>query len=129
MTERRVVVVLEAPDGTTASADGLLREFTLAERARRAALVMLVAIGLAATLIPIPIIHLLGIPLLLIAGVVLTIRQVSSVARLRPLRIPCPKCGGVNRVGGGLGYRSITDPMDRMCEGCRRILTLRITTP
>lgn len=123
------MVVLRAPDGTTVSADGWLREFTAAERAKRAALVMVVAIGLAATLIPIPIIHLLGIPLLLIAGVVLAIRQSSSVARLRPLRITCPKCGGVNRVGGGLGYRSVADPMDRMCEGCRRILTMQITTP
>lgn len=120
------MVTLRAADGTSVSAEGWLREFTPVDRAKRAAVLMLLATGLAATLIPIPIIHLLGIPLLLIAGIVLAVRQLSLVARLRPLRIACPKCGGVNRVGGGLGYRSVAHPMDHSCDSCRRIFTMRI---
>jgi hypothetical protein len=120
------MVILATPDGAATRADGRVREFTPGERVKRAVLVMLLAIALAATLIPIPIIHLLGIPMLLITGIVLSIRQLSLVARLVPLQLPCPKCHAANRVGGGLGLRNIAEPIERMCEGCRRGLTLRI---
>jgi hypothetical protein len=84
-----------------------------------------VAVLLAATLIPIPIIHLLGIPLLLGTGVVLSIRQLSMIGRLKALKIACPKCAEPNRVGGGLGRSSIA-PREHACESCRRALTLTI---
>ena len=84
-----------------------------------------VAVLLAATLIPIPIVHLLGIPLLLLIGVVLSIRQLSMIGRLQAVRIPCPKCGELNHVGGGLG-RSSLDPHEQVCDSCRRTLTLSI---
>jgi hypothetical protein len=86
---------------------------------------MLIAVLLASTLIPIPIVHLLGIPILLVTGVILAVRQVSMAGRLRPLRLACPKCGVPNRVGGGLGYRT-AEPRERMCDSCRRGLMLRI---
>jgi len=87
---------------------------------------MLGAILVAAMLIPIPIVHLVGIPLMLILGIVLSVRQAMSTVRLKPLRIHCPKCDGVNRVGGGLGYRSLAEPLDRSCDQCRRILKLTV---
>ncbi|MGH7584400.1 MAG: hypothetical protein ACREL5_14360, partial [Gemmatimonadales bacterium] len=85
------------------------------------------AILVAAMLIPIPIVHLVGIPLMLIVGVVIAMRQFASAVRLRPVKIACPRCGGPNRVGGGLGYRSIADPIERSCEQCRRTLSLIVT--
>lgn len=124
--ERAVGVILEATDGTSVRADGVLREFTGTERAKRAAMVILIAVALASAFIPIPIIHLLGIPMLLIGGIVLSVRQLSLVARLQPLRMRCPKCDAINRVGGGLGLRSVADPIERMCDTCRRTLILRI---
>lgn len=125
MLERPVMVSLSAAGTEPVRAPGVFTEFTMADRVRRSAIVMLVAVLLAATLIPIPIIHLLGIPLLLGGGVFLGIRQLTMIGRLRPLRIACPKCGEFNRVGGGLGLRSIA-PRERMCDSCRRGLTVRI---
>ncbi|MGH7523920.1 MAG: hypothetical protein ACREK8_06410, partial [Gemmatimonadales bacterium] len=84
-----------------------------------------VAVVLAATLIPIPIVHLLGIPLLLLIGIVLSIRQLSMIGRLLAVRIPCQKCGEPNNVGGGLG-RSSLDPHEQVCDSCRRTLTMSI---
>lgn len=118
--------MLETSDGSATRTEGLLRTFTAADRAGRAGAVLLGALGLAGMFIPIPIIHLLAIPIILVAGAGVAGRQLMSVARLAPLRIACPKCGAVNRVGGGLGYRQIDRPIERMCEECRRGLQLRI---
>jgi hypothetical protein len=126
MATREVSVSLGAAGVAETRAPGLLREFTVADRVMRAALVMAGAVVLAGALIPIPIIHLLGIPLVLITGIVLAARQLAAVARLRPLRIACPKCGAANRVGGGFGYRSVAGEFERACESCRRRLTMRI---
>lgn len=125
MLERAVTVSLSAAGTEPVRAPGVFSEFTMADRLRRSVIVLLVAVLLAATLIPIPIIHLLGIPLLLGGGVFLAIRQLTMIGRLRPLRIACPKCGEFNRVGGGLGLTSIA-PRQRMCDSCRRGLTVRI---
>jgi len=125
MPDHNVVVSLAATGAEPVRANGIFHEFTLRERIVRAGIVMLVAVLLASTLIPIPIVHLLGIPILLVTGVILAVRQVSMDGRLRPLRLPCPKCGVPNRVGGGLGYMS-AEPRERMCDSCRRGLTLRI---
>ena len=125
MREREVIVSLTAAGAEPVRVPGTFQEFTLADRVRRSGMVMLVAVLLAATLIPIPIIHLLGIPLLLGTGVVLSIRQLSMIGRLKALKIACPKCGEPNRVGGGLG-RSSMAPREHSCESCRRALTLTI---
>ena len=127
MATRLVLVSLEATGVAALTAAGTLRDFTAVDRVKRAALVMLGAVLLAATLIPIPIIHLLGIPLVLLGGILMAGRQLASVARLQPLRVACPKCGSLNRLGGGLGYRSVTGALDRTCDSCRRNLTMRIT--
>lgn len=119
-------VTLSSSDGAMATLDSWVRIYTPMERVYRAGLLMIVCIGLAASLIPIPIIHLLGIPLVLITGLVLALKQLRAVARLRPLQIHCPKCDAVNRVGGGIGMRSLAQPTEWTCEGCRRVLTLRV---
>ena len=126
MVTRQVRVILAAPGADDVTAAGILHDFTAADRMKRATLAMAGSIVLASLLIPIPIIHLLGIPLVLIAGVVVAGRQLAAVARLQPLRIACPKCGAINRVGGGLGYRSVAGPLDRSCDSCRRRVTMRI---
>lgn len=125
MHERRVIVGLTIAGAEPVRVPGTFQVFTLADRVRRSGMVMLVAVLLAATLIPIPIIHLLGIPLLLLTGVVLSIRQLSMIGRLKAVKIACPKCGELNRVGGGLGRSSIA-PREQNCESCRRALTLTI---
>lgn len=127
MADRAVRVELAAAGGAPTVADGVLHEYASGERLRRAAAIAAVAVVLAASLLVIPIIHFLAPPLLLVCGTILAIRQLRATARLRPVRVPCPKCGAANRIGGGLG---LTDPgaaLVHRCEACRRDLTLTIT--
>ena len=125
MRSRPVTVSLSIAGVEPAQRAGVFQEFTVVDRVRRSATIMVVAVLLAATLIPIPIVHLLGIPLLLLIGAVTAIRQLGMIGRLESVRIPCPKCGEPNRVGGGLG-RSSLDPHEQVCDSCRRTLTMSI---
>lgn len=124
-----MIVTLTLPSGEATSASGVLREFSRADRAVRALRSFGLSVLLAALFIPIPIIHLLAIPFLLIGGAVVGIRQLVIVARLQPFRMPCPKCAGSNRVGGGLGVRNVAKPIERSCDECRRALRLMIADP
>lgn len=108
-------------------ASGEMRILTAGARVGRAAGIMLIAVALAAAIIPVPIIHLVGIPLILVAGVVAAVRQLRSVAQLAPLRVQCPRCGAGNSIGGGLGLATATGPMHRDCESCRRQLEIRFS--
>jgi hypothetical protein len=126
MVTRSVQVRLAASDGSVNTVAGQLQEYSRVDRVRRAIVVLLVAVLFAAMLIPIPIVHLLGIPLMLILGLVVGSRQLGIAYRLQPVRIECPRCHGMNRVGGGLGLRSVADPIERMCEICRRALQVQI---
>jgi hypothetical protein len=125
MPEHAVQVILELPGSTSTEAVGVFDEFTLGQKIKRSGLTMLGAVLLSAMLLPIPIIHIIGPPMLLLTGMVLAILQLTYVGRLSAVKVPCPKCGEINRIGGGLGRRSIA-PAERMCDACRRGLTLRI---
>ncbi|MEO8480221.1 MAG: hypothetical protein ABI542_11380 [Gemmatimonadota bacterium] len=120
-----VNVTLTTSDAPPTSVPGSLKVFSPPRRMLRAGVVMLIFVGMAAMLIPIPIVHLVGIPLTLIIGIVVAARTLRTVARLAPTHLACPKCGARNNVGGGIGYRTETGPIDRACESCRRPLELR----
>jgi hypothetical protein len=122
---RRVTVELRAEGCDPVCREGELTTFALGKRGLRAGTVLIGAMLLAGAIIPIPIVHLVGIPLILGIGIAVAVRQFRSVARLAPMRMPCPKCGADNLMGGGLGYRSATGPINRNCESCRRPLALR----
>ncbi len=126
MPETTVVIELESSGGAVTSAPGVLQRFAPVQRAVRTGTVLLIGLVAAATLIPIPIIHLIGIPLVLVAALITATRQAMSRARLRPTTLACPNCGAANRVGGGLGLRSDTDPVELSCDSCRRSLTLHL---
>lgn len=119
------LVTLTAADGESTRASGRLALLTPGQRGLRAALTLLVAVALSALIIPIPIVHLVGIPIILIAGILAAVRQYRGAARLEPMRIACPRCGASNSVGGGFGYPSASQPIPRPCEACRRELVLR----
>lgn len=126
MTSTNVTVTLTSGDGESSTAAGVLRTFSPLDRVRRAAVALGVGLLVAAMLIPIPLIHLLGIPLAILAGVVASVRLARSRARLAPLRLACPKCGAVNRLGAGAGLVHPDRPVMRTCDSCRRSLELRI---
>jgi hypothetical protein len=125
MPERLTTVTLYAASGESTEVPGNLTILTPGQRGLRAALTLLAAVVLSALIIPVPIVHLVGIPLLLLGGIVAAIRQYRGVARLEPLRIACPRCGGINTLGGGFGYHDAGGPIRRSCENCRRVLEIR----
>ena len=126
MREREVDVILAAEGVSEVAVRGTLRVFTPMQRVARAGAMMLVAVVLAGSLLPIPIIHLIGPPLILLTGVVLAVRQLGTGVRLAPMHVNCPKCGYSNRIGGGLGWHNVDHVMERHCESCRRVLVMRI---
>ena len=126
MTKQPVDVTLASSDGIETHGKGTLCLFSPGDRLKRALAVLGITVLVAGLLIPIPIVHLLGIPLTLVLGLGIAARQMSRTQRLLPMRLPCPKCAAPNRVGGGLGLRSIEHPIERMCDSCRRTLQLRI---
>lgn len=125
MPERLIIVSLSATSGEATEAPGHLTLLTPGQRGLRAALTLLAAVVLSALIIPVPIVHLVGIPIVLLGGIVAAIRQYRGVARLEPLRIACPRCGGSNTLGGGFGYHDASGPIPRSCENCRRVLEIR----
>ena len=121
-----VVVMLASGDAVT-TAQAQLERFTPARRAMRAGLVFLVGLAGAAALIPIPIIHLIGIPLMLIVAIVVAMRQLRTASRLSRVRLACPRCGALQGFGGAAGMRAVDAPMAVTCDSCRRQLTLTIS--
>jgi hypothetical protein len=122
----QVEIVLTAVGAEPVRASGEMRLLTNGARAMRAGVILLVALVLAAMIIPVPIVHLVGIPLIVMTGLVMAVRQLRSVAVLTPVRMACPRCGAANSFGGGLGLRTATGPIDLTCESCRRPLQLTI---
>lgn len=118
-------VELSSAGGKLSVAPGVLQRFSTTDRALRAAAIVFVGAACAALLIPIPIIHLVGIPLLLLIGLITAARQLTLAGRLKPVRLPCPNCGALNRVGGGLGVARPEASKEINCDSCRRGLTLR----
>ncbi len=127
MPDPNVTVTLTAADGRESAAPGVLAEIPAGTRFRRVAITAGVAILLSAAMIPIPIVHFIGVPLVLIGGIAAAVWQGKQVATLERVEIPCPCCGAVNRVGGGPGYPSTRGPFSHPCTNCRLQLTLRFT--
>ena len=120
----KVEIVVSASGVEPVRAVGEMRVLSTSARVGRAVGILVVALGLSAALIPIPIVHLVGIPLMVIAGIATAVRQVRSVALLDPVRFNCPRCGAGNAIGGGLGLATATGPIHRDCESCRRPLEI-----
>ncbi len=127
MPERRVRVTLEIEGEVPTATDATLVEFTPLERIKRSAGMLAGTLVLTIVIVFIPIVHFVGVPLVFFSGVTIAVLQLRATARLTPVQLACPKCGGANRLGGGLGYAHLSDTMPHMCENCRRDLTLRIT--
>ena len=126
MHKRPVMVALVSADGGEVRGEGELIEIPFGTRVVRAVGIFVVAMLASVALIPIPIIHLMGPPLLLIGGGIAAGRQLRAVARLTPIRLACPKCQAVNRIGGGFGMIHPDQPLEISCDSCRRGLTVTL---
>lgn len=127
MAERAVVVTLATAGGESTSREGRLVDIPRGTRIARAAGFAGGFVVLAAVFLPIPIIHLLAPPAILITGMVLAARQYRATARLLPLRLSCPKCNALISLGGGIGMRDAELPIEIQCGDCRRSLTRTVT--
>jgi predicted RNA-binding Zn-ribbon protein involved in translation (DUF1610 family) len=121
-------VLRPATSGDPTDARVSLRRFTHRERAVRAAKMTLAWFVAAALVAVVPIIHLVGIPLAVLAGVVFGVRQYGVTETLQSVEAPCPKCGTAQRFFAGFGVGSPRLPMTLTCEACGKELRLERNT-
>ncbi|MEO5826179.1 MAG: hypothetical protein ABIR59_09855 [Gemmatimonadales bacterium] len=126
MPERSATLTLNADGSESTHAVTTVTEFSPAQRTRRAVIALLIGGAAAVALIPIPIIHLLGIPLAIIGAIVIAMKQLRVGARVGRVAVACPKCAAPQAIGGGFGFASIDGPIPITCDSCRRMLTLTV---
>jgi len=97
-------------------------------RIREAALMVLGGAALAVVLLPVPIIHLVGIGLFLTI-LVLAVRRIRAPAVIRSARGTCPKCGAEGSLFVGFGRRRFQLPVTTSCGACAYPLTLDRPAP
>ncbi|MBA2291351.1 MAG: hypothetical protein H0W15_02725 [Gemmatimonadales bacterium] len=126
MPERSATLTLSTDGAASTHATTTVTVFSPRQRTRRAIVALLIGAAAAAALIPIPIIHLVGIPLALLTAIVIAVKQLRVAARLGRVGVACPKCAAPQAIGGGFGFPSIDGPIPMTCDSCRRLLTLTV---
>ncbi len=104
-----------------------IAEWTLLERLRRAVMPAALCWCVGGLLLPIPLVHLVAPPLLLLAGPIVFVWKFFTRSSFKEVVGVCPRCKGEARtmtMGGG-----VSNETNVMCEGCGNQLTLRLTTP
>jgi ribosomal protein S27AE len=92
-------------------------------RVREAGLMVLGGALLAVVLLPVPIIHLVGVGLFLTI-LVLAVRRVRAPAVIRSAHGTCPKCGAEGAFFVGFGRKQLRLPISTSCGRCAYPLTL-----
>ena len=119
----RLTLGSEAPTTATVT----IAEWTMLERLRRAVMPAALCWCVAGLLLPIPVIHLVLPPALLLAGPVVFVWKFFTRSSFKEVVGPCPRCKGDARtmpMGGG-----VSNETNVMCEGCGNQLTLRLSMP
>lgn len=104
-----------------------IAEWTMLERLRRAVMPAALCWCVAGLLLPIPLVHFVAPPLLLLAGPVVFVWKFFTRSSFKEVVGQCPRCKGEARtmpMGGG-----VSDETNVFCEGCGNQLTLRVSTP
>jgi hypothetical protein len=94
-----------------------------ARRVRSAAVAVGLGLALALVLLPIPVVHFAGVPLALLAGLVVGARRLAPGARERAIRGPCPHCGHEQSYYLGPRWKRSGLPRRLSCEKCASVLT------
>ena len=92
-------------------------------RVREAILMVLGGAVLAVVLLPVPIIHLVGIGLFLTISV-LAVRRVGAPAVIRSAHGTCPRCHAEGPFFVGFGRKRLQLPITTSCGKCAFPLTL-----
>lgn len=113
----------EAPTMATVT----IADWTLLERLRRAVMPAALCWCVAGLLLPIPLVHFVAPPMLLLAGPIVFVWRFFTRSSFTEVVGQCPRCKGDSRtmsMGGG-----VSDETNVMCDGCGNQLTLRLQTP
>jgi hypothetical protein len=105
----------------------VFREIGPGERAKRAGLAVLAGLVVSVLVIPIPIVHLVGIPLAVLGGLGAAVRLAGVRSTLRSVHGTCPRCEFQQSFFVGIGLFGYRLPMTLSCENCGR--ELRLTNP
>lgn len=112
-----------AGEQRTAPATGLVRSPGFGARVGKATLTLLGSLILAALFLPIPLMHLAGIPIVL-SGVFFAARSLRGSTVLRAAHGTCPACGEETSLFVGFGGTPYKLPIKTSCEHCARELML-----
>ncbi|HEX5819093.1 MAG TPA: hypothetical protein VFY20_09455 [Gemmatimonadales bacterium] len=93
------------------------------QRIRSAAVAVGIGVALAVVFLPIPIVHFAGVPLALLAGLIVGARRLAPGARERAIRGPCPHCGHEQSYFLGPRWKRSGLPRRLSCEQCAAVLT------
>jgi hypothetical protein len=113
----------EAPTTATVT----IADWTLLERLRRAVMPAALCWCVAGLLLPIPLVHLVAPPLLLLAGPVVFLLRFFARSSFKEVVGVCPRCKGEARTMPFSGDVSPTTSV--MCDGCGNQLTLQVSVP
>ena len=118
-----IPVEVHASGGPPAGGELVVEHPSRSRRIREAALMILGGAVLAVVLLPVPIIHLVGIGLFLTI-LVLAVRRVGAPAVIRSAHGTCPKCGAEGAFFVGFGRKQLRLPISTSCGKCAYPLTL-----
>lgn len=129
MQRFRLPVTISAIDGRTGSQGEV--EFVrppLKRRLWKAGGLFLIGLAGGVLLLPIPLIHLVGLVFFLtLTG--LAVRRLLSREILKTATGHCPACGAPGEYFAGFGGRRLSFPIVTSCPRCNIELTLRPATP
>lgn len=120
-----VVLRAEGDPATVGNGELVIADIGLGRRLRGAAFLFVGAVALAALFLPIPLMHLAGIPIILV-GIWLAARRLRNRAVIASARGRCPACGEETPLYVGFGSAPFKLPIQTSCAKCAR--TLRVTT-
>lgn len=113
----------EWSDGPVGPAEAQVGHLSLGRRLRRGAIPVLLAVLGALILLPVPLMHLAGIPLLGLGGY-LGVRNLRAHLVFFHASGTCPSCGGQTTLFVGFGRPPFKLPVATSCSACGRSLTL-----
>jgi hypothetical protein len=125
MSVRRVYPSLRGFGAEPSRATLDVRTLSGRERLRRGAVPVLIGLGVAVLVLPIPIVHLAVPPMAILGGILLGVRRLFQREIIATARGPCPFCGTEQTLGlAGSRYRL---PRELKCRACLQLLTLAET--
>lgn len=121
MVDQTLQLKLSFPGEPTTQVTAIVREWSLVDRIRRGIIFMALTWLLAGMTLPIPGLHFIGPPLLLLAGPFLGVFRFMEKARLKSMKGSCPRCKVDREFQLDLRF---SGPRSFTCDGCGNLIQL-----